>query len=415
MPYTGATAGYAAGEQTNTSKLDYALETTFNVAPGGAYQRLRMTGESLAVQDGVATPDEINDIPEDAETVLTSRSTRGSINGVVSYGTYDDLLAGVLGGDWVSVERSPNSDAWVAAVNDVTAANLVGYGCDSILMNNFDVSGIQKAGVVQIVDQTKNFSVSLPYHLLLRGGLGPTLVVPLHSFDALVGSGTTYALNKDAQVTFNSLVNDKLGKTFTFRKALAGQWQHFTGNMVSQVQISLQQGQAPTIQIDVVGSDMKVSTVDVSGSVNAATSTAIMNTVDGFLGCKIFGTAPAGCIRSASITLSRNGNAQDTGMGHVGACGVQFGSLQARMEIQYFFKDYTQFQAWQAGQKGVVSVSIQDQSGNGYEFLMLNGRIFNPTNPISQKNSTIVATVSVTGNPLPGGGTFGIRRIVAGV
>ena len=46
---------------------------------------------------------------------------------------------------------------------------------------------------------------------------------------------------------------------------------------------------------------------------------------------------------------------------------------------------------------------------------MLNGRIFNPTNPISQKNSTIVATVSVTGNPLPGGGTFGIRRIVAGV
>lgn len=414
MPYTGATAGYAAGEQTNTSKLDYALETTFNVAPGGAYQRLRMTGESLAVQDGVATPDEINDIPEDAETVLTSRSTRGSINGVVSYGTYDDLLAGVLGADWVSVTTKPGGNSYAAVTGDSTAAGLVGYACDTLLLNGFDASGIQSSGVVQIIDATKNFKAEIPYSLLIRS-MGPTLIMPLNSLSSLTAGASPYALSKDAQVIFRSAVNDKLGKTFTFRKALAGQWQHFTGNMVSQVQISLQQGQPPTIQIDVVGSDMKVSTVDVSGSVNAATSTSIMNTVDGFLGCKIFGTAPAGCIRSASITLSRNGNAQDTGMGHVGACGVQFGSLQARMEIQYFFKDYTQFLAWQAGQKGVVSVSIQDASGNGYEFMMLNGRIFNPTNPISQKNSTIVTTVSVTGNPLPGGGTFGIRRIVAGV
>ncbi|MBM3096606.1 phage tail protein [Gluconobacter cerinus] len=401
MPYTGATAGYAAGEQTNTSKLDYALETTFNVAPGGAYQRLRMTGESLAVQDGVATPDEINDIPEDAETVLTSRSTRGSINGVVSYGTYDDLLAGVLGADWSASAKFTSTDASAIRLNSNLIINLGDDG-------GFKAS-IPAAGIVHILDTTKAIDYSTHYSIDYGGHIN-------------IGSGffTEYnwndgTLTPGATLTVNGITNDKLGKTFTFRKALAGQWQHFTGNMVSQVQISLQQGQAPTIQIDVVGSDMKVSTVDVSGSVNAATSTAIMNTVDGFLGCKIFGTAPAGCIRSASITLSRNGNAQDTGMGHVGACGVQFGSLQARMEIQYFFKDYTQFLAWQAGQKGVVSVSIQDASGNGYEFMMLNGRIFNPTNPISQKNSTIVTTVSVTGNPLPGGGTFGIRRIVAGV
>ena len=413
MPYTGATAGYAAGEQTNTSKLDYALETTFNVAPAGAYQRLRMTGESLAVQDGVATPDEINDIPEDAETVLTSRSTRGSINGVVSYGTYDDFVAGVLGADWAG---SPSTSTASGSTLKITAMDTVANGLDSLWAHNPDrgISGFFSnfiAGMtVTIVDSVSKTSYA--GKILKVSDAADTLYFVAGSM-GFPAAGAD--LSDQAVVRSLSIANDKLGKTFTFRKALAGQWQHFTGNMVSQVQISLQQGQAPTIQIDVVGSDMKVSTVDVSGSVNAATSTAIMNTVDGFLGCKIFGTAPAGCIRSASITLSRNGNAQDTGMGHVGACGVQFGSLQARMEIQYFFKDYTQFLAWQAGQKGVVSVSIQDASGNGYEFMMLNGRIFNPTNPISQKNSTIVTTVSVTGNPLPGGGTFGIRRIVAGV
>ncbi|WP_157765158.1 phage tail tube protein [Acetobacter senegalensis] len=100
---TGATTGYAAGEQTNTSPVDYAQEVTYNIAPAGTYQRLRLTGESLAAQDSTSTPDEINNLPEVAETVLTGRSTGGSVNGVLSYGTYDDFLAGVLGADFTSL------------------------------------------------------------------------------------------------------------------------------------------------------------------------------------------------------------------------------------------------------------------------------------------------------------------------
>jgi len=136
-----------------------------------------------------------------------------------------------------------------------------------------------------------------------------------------------------------------------------------------------------------------------------------MDVVNGFLGCTIFGATPSGCIRSATITLSRNGSGQDSGMGHVGACGIQPGSFQAAMEIQYFFKDYNEFHAWQAGLKGIVSIAVKGGDGKGYRFSLLNGRIFNPTNPISQKNSTLVTTVSVTGNPIPGGGTFSIARI----
>ncbi|MGV4877636.1 phage tail tube protein [Acetobacter indonesiensis] len=398
MAYTGATTGYAAGEQTNTSPVDYALETTYNTAPGGTYQRLRITGESLAVQDGTSTPDEINDLPEDAETVLTSRSVSGSVNGVLSYGTFDDFLAGVLGADWLGPIAFTATSSNTVRPNN----NLLIFPNDN---GNF-VSSLPKSSVFRLQSASK----SLDYTGFYSGKeyansvtIGPDFFKKYNWNDGLLA---------DAVVTIYGITNGNLGKTFTVRKKLTGEWQTFTGNMVNQIQIQLQKGQVPTIQIDFVGSDQSIVTADVSSAVNPATTSPLMDTVGGFMGCSIFGNAPAGCIQSATITLARNNSGQDTGMGHVGACGVQFGSLKASMDIEYFFKDFTEFTAWQAGKKGPVSVSIKGSDGYGYQFSVLNGRIFNPKNPISGKNATIVTTISVTGNPLPGGGTFAISRIV---
>lgn len=398
MAYTGATTGYAAGEQTNTSPVDYALETIYNTAPGGTYQRLRITGESLAVQDGTSTPDEINDLPEDAETVLTSRSVSGSVNGVLSYGTFDDFLAGVLGADWAgpfSFTASPGNPARPNSNKILLPSDAGAF-----------IGTLPQSGVFRIVSKTNGWDYSGKY---VVSGDKNSIIIGAEFFAQYNWKDGTV---NDAVITVNGIVNSGLGKTFTIRKKLTGEWQTFTGNMVNQIQIQLQKGQVPTVQIDFVGSDMSTVTSDISSAVNPATTSPLMDTVGGFLGCSIFGNAPAGCIQSATITLARNNSGQDTGMGHVGACGVQFGSLKVSMDIEYFFKDFTEFTAWQAGKKGQVSVSIKGSDGYGYQFMVLNGRIFNPKNPISVKNATIVTTISITGNPRPGGGTFAISRIV---
>ncbi|MPQ75238.1 phage tail tube protein [Acetobacter senegalensis] len=401
---TGATTGYAAGEQTNTSPVDYAQEVTYNTPPGGTYQRLRMTGESLAPQDSTSTPDEINDLPEVAETVLTGRSTSGSINGVLSYGTYDDFLAGILGADFFA-------SSVLAKNGPVTLVSKDSYrsGNDTLLYSaTGEIASWPKAGLVRIAIPSSGFDQILAYKTIYSG---TTLGFDAGTLDPLMGGKATATLPEDATVELNGITNASLGKTYAIRKKLAGEWQVFSGNMVNQVQIQLQKGQVPTVQIDFVGSDMTVTTVDVSSAVNAATSSPLMDVVGGFLGCSVFGNTPAGCIQSATITLARDGSGQDTGMGHVGACGIQFGALKASMDIEYFFKDYQQFLDWQSGKKGQVSVGIKGSDGYGYQFTLLNGRIFNPKNPISGKNATIVTTISVTGNPLPGGGTFAIARI----
>lgn len=407
MAYTGATTGFAAGAETNTSAVDYALEVTYNQPSTGAYQGLRYTDVSLAVNETETQPDEINDLPEMAQSVLTGRTTQGSISGILSVGTYDDLLAGVMTSDWQSVSFSSTSTVQIT----LTKSNPSWTNLPTVEVGGTTgFTGISPyGGFITLSDPTQSLNATVWYDNVANGG--HTIVLPSGALDNAFSGAAPLKISTTGSVKCSYILNGKIGKLFTFRKALASKWEIYSGTMVNQVQITLQKGQPATISIDLVGSDMTVSDTDIAASVTPRTSTPLINTVEGFLGCSIFGSAPAGCIQSATITLSRDGSGQDTGMGQVGACGIRLGSFKAAMEITYLFRDYQQFTDWKNGKTGPVYVGVKGSDGVGYQFTVLNGIIRNPKTPISGKNQTVVATVSVTANPVPGGGTFTITRI----
>ncbi|WP_349934942.1 phage tail tube protein [Acetobacter sp. A11-2] len=420
MAYTGGTNGYAAGAESNSSALDYALETTYNTPPTGAYQALRYTDFSLDVNETEAQPDEINDVPEMAESVLTGRTTQGSLSGIMSVVTYEDMLAGIMGADW-----SANAVSMGNPGSDVLHASDTSFMDGVDCLQTADVTSAKKfpaAGNLIISDPDCGFVINVPYTkidtvsvpnsavFVFGNGMLNSAAPLLKQCYGVMGTGSV-KLGANSTYFIPSILNGKLGKAFTFRQKLANNWRLFSGTMVNQVQITLQKSQPATVTIDLLGSDMAVSTSDISSSVTPRTATPLIDTVEGFMGCSIFGNAPAGCIQSATITLSRDSSGQDTGMGHVGACGIRFGSFKAAMEITYFFKDYQQFTDWKNGKTGPVTVGVQGRDGVGYQFTVLNGVIRNPKAPISGKNSTVVATVSVTANPIPGGGTFAITRV----
>lgn len=399
MTYTGATTGFAAGAETNTSAVDYALETTYNQPPTGAYQALRYTDCSLAVNETETQPDEINGVPEMAQSVLTGRTTQGSISGILSVGTFEDMLAGVMTADWLNIVATVvGSDTFQIYAEEFNGFDLVkwfgpknrGFPASGVIIINDPGNGLHNVMTEYFTQDNQAF--------YLPGGVVSSLVTK----DVVSSVGAT--------ITFNGITNGKIGKTFCFRKALSGNWEIYSGTMVNQVQITLQKGQPATVSVDLVGSDMTLSNTDIAASVTPRTTTPLINTVEGFLGCQIFGNAPSGCIQSATITLSRDGSGQDTGMGHVGACGVRLGSFKAALEITYLFRDYAQFKDWAAGKTGPVTIGVKGADGQGYVFAALNGVIRNPKTPISGKNQTVVATVSVTANPMTVGGTFAIAR-----
>lgn len=423
MAYTGGTNGYAAGAESNKSAVDYALEITYNTPPTGAYQALRYTDFSLDVNETETQPDEINDVPEMAESVLTGRTTQGSLSGILSVDTYEDLLAAVMGADWSANAISMGNISSKDQIHSADYGFIGGVDCLAVS----DVASAKKfpaTGNLIISDPDSGFVINIAYTkidtvsvsdmavFIFGNGALNFAASLLKKCYGVAGTGAV-SIGPNSTYFIPSILNGKLGKTFTFRQMLANSWRLFSGTMVNQVQITLQKGQPATVSIDLLGSDMDVSTTDISSSVTPRTATPLIDTVEGFMGCSIFGNAPAGCIQSATITLSRDSSGQDTGMGHVGACGVKFGSFKATMEITYFFKDYQQFTDWKNGKTGPVTVGVKGADGVGYQFTVLNGVIRNPKAPISGKNTTVVATVSVTANPIPGGGTFAITRVTS--
>ena len=97
-----ATAGYQAGIETSDVVLAYAQEANYGALPNTAFQALRLTGESLAGTKQRTRPGEILTTGEVSAAVTQQESAGGNVNFALSYGTYDDLLAGAFGADWVA-------------------------------------------------------------------------------------------------------------------------------------------------------------------------------------------------------------------------------------------------------------------------------------------------------------------------
>ncbi|UMM63098.1 phage tail tube protein [Aristophania vespae] len=98
--YTGATKGYFAAYQANDAIMALAMEDKYGVVSTKNYQQVRLTGENFRAQTQTARPDEINSLAEASQSVITQVAVSGTLTGALSYGTYDDLLAAVVCGDW---------------------------------------------------------------------------------------------------------------------------------------------------------------------------------------------------------------------------------------------------------------------------------------------------------------------------
>jgi hypothetical protein len=409
-PYTGSTTGYAAGEQTNAGVITYIMESAYKVAQAGAAQDLRFTSETLAKSETTSSPDEINELAETSQTVVTQVSASGSISGAMSYGTYDDMLAAVMTEDWRPAKVAIGIDSKATpAVTGSYALKSATHNGNDVLLTSADLSAWPATGIIHLTDTVNGLDLYAKY-IGINGGL----MLPAGTLNAsdgtpLVADGT--AMSDGTAIVLADIMNGTVYKTWSIQKKLGSQFQIYPGSMVSQAQISLQQGQVPTIQLDMQCANLLLSTAALTQTVTPRTTSLIMDTVGGFAGATIFGKAPSGCVRTATITLSRDGNAQDIGMGHADACGIRFGSFKAAGSLEYFFKDYTEFQKVQSGVTGPVTLSLKGEDGRGYVFVFINATLRNFKTPITGKNATVVVQCDIEANPSPGGLTFAIFRI----
>ncbi|MFC4169606.1 phage tail tube protein [Teichococcus aestuarii] len=97
-----ATTNYQAGVETSAAQLAYLQESAWGVPATGQYKQLRYTGESLSGSKSRARSNEIRPDMQASEAITQEESAGGSLNFVLSYGTYDDILSALLGGEWAT-------------------------------------------------------------------------------------------------------------------------------------------------------------------------------------------------------------------------------------------------------------------------------------------------------------------------
>ena len=211
----------------------------------------------------------------------------------------------------------------------------------------------------------------------------------------------------------NTIQNGAVVKTWTIIEKLNGKWVVRPGSFCTQGQITFAQGGFAAVAFDYTCKGQSIADADPATAYTAAPTGKIFDTVGNFVGVTIQGKAPAGCVRQVQITLNRNGSGSDYGMGHADACGIRPGEILATGQLQFFVKTWDEYQLYAAGTQGPIAITVKDAAGNSYVFTFLNAALRNPQINAGSKNTTIVATFDISGNPLAAGGTFKIDRIPA--
>lgn len=417
MAFTGATAGLAAGAQTNDTRMDFALETTYATPPTGNYQALRITGESFSRAQTTARPEEINALKQVSQSVVTQISASGTISGALSSGTFDDLIAGVMGADWSATTVTASLKNTPASVIQIRMDNWSGYSsvvafltpAGSQIVNS--LAALPEVGIATITDAKSGLVFSAPY--TMNPSKSVLLVDP-----AILSQYSSYMTDNvlvcgdNSTIAFSGIANGTLDKTFTIRKKLLGQFLLYPGSLITRVQIQLQQAQFGTVSIDATSANEMLSATDIATTVLPVPSGGVHNPVNNFLGVTINGEAPEGCVTQFTCTLARDGSANDYGMGHADACGVRPGQFTASGSIEFYFRSWDQYQACIAGTQGAIIVKTVDDSGNGYAFIFTNAALRNGKVNSSQTNQTVKASFDIEGNPTADGGpTFTIVRL----
>lgn len=400
MPFTGPTSGNLAGAQANDNQYSYILESTYGTAPtAGAWQRLRLMSENIRANKTRARPQELSTTYESSAAITTQVGVSGTINGALSTGTWDDVLAGALMSDFTTVTANitAQSGAGSGALN-VGATN-------QIVIVNTDFATVPNLGVLSISGD--NAATNGPW-AYIKATSSIVFIYPLLASQVFAG----HNLATGASINFKTALNGATFKSYSLQAKIGNGFLLRTGGFVNRIQVSAQHGQFATIATDFQFANEVHNTADAAaGGYTAAPVGTVHDTVYGFAGVMLNGAqALVNKVTQCSLTIARDGADQDYAMGTPIAVGQRPGSILISGSIQMFFADYTMYDSFQQEAQGMFALTTRDRSGAGYVFFIPNAQMMNPQINAGGKNQPVLATFDIEGNPSTSGGTMAVGR-----
>ncbi|MCG7357139.1 phage tail tube protein [Roseomonas mucosa] len=381
---SGSVLDYQAGVESTEVVLSYAAESTWKVAPSVPTRILRMTGESLAGTKTRNRPQEIESSRQASPAVTTARQAGGGINFALSSGTYDGLFPSLMGSDWTAdLAITGTNIAAAAAGNQLTGPAGTFNAVQVKQWVRIEGDGAwpaANAGFFFVSAKASDGS-----SITLRGG---TLV------NAAAGPAV--------RVRGSMIRNGRDVKTLYFQKELRDKWLRYPGCLVSGFTLNLGQGDFGSGSWTLIAADQFRPDTQAdfgTGAQIAAPTGRIHDSVDGFKKALLDEVEFDSAITGVSLTVTREGAAQDYAMGSPESAGVRAGTLTASGTVRAFFRTWAQYENAEQEIATRFSFGSFDPDGAGYMFTLHSAVLVNPQFVAGARDSAVTAEYTLEGNP----------------
>jgi hypothetical protein len=397
-----ATTGYSAAPISNDVILSYGVESAWGVLPSVQFQAIRFTSESLSGTKKRDRPAEAGQY-EVSAAVTTEEKAGGNIAFALSYGTYDDMLSCVWGQDWQAAQSI------TAILTDMTITATTGV-LTSTLSTKF--SNLAVGQWIRMLGWTNAANNGYFRITAKASNQNITLSLPSGTYSNFV---TETSAAGNAGIRASTMLNSSLFKSLHFQKKLAAsQFLRYPGVSFPNFTLSGGVGQFLNGSFDLMSQSESKSTSDAStGAVLAAPAGRVHDPVTNFIGSYWNNAVVDATVDSFSLTVARENQSQQYGMGNASAVGVTPGRLMASGMLKMFFKNYTYYDLFKAETAGALTIITRDAAGAAYAITVEAANLMNPKILAGGPNQPVYAEFEVEGNPLSTGGTVRLDRLAA--
>lgn len=346
----------------NQVAMRYVAEVTSGTTPASpALKAIRFTGEDLNFNIDFEKSEEISADRMVTDTIQVGASADGSINGELSYLSYEDFFEAGLFSTWATTgtaisaatDIAINKTAGTPDTYQLEAAGPSDFTAHALVVGQFvKIAGFSPAGTfwAQIVSIASGVLVIYPLTDVIDDAAGDSVTItPLN----YVRNGTTR-------------------KSFTIQKAFTDLttpvYYNFVFSVIDSIMFTIETKSIMKMEFGIVAKNGSMTTTQfASATTPAANTNDVMSSV-GNVSSIVFDGDPGATtyyFNKLELEINNNVRGQDA-VGTLGFIGIVPGRMEITGSIELYFESNALFTKFSAATAFALSIMVADSAGQRY-------------------------------------------------
>ena len=367
----------------NEAALRFGVESTYNTAPANM-QVIEATSEDFQQNTQTTRSRKIRADRQSNGAVRTGVNATGTLNGELSYGTFDDLFESLF-----------QSAGWSSAVTVISASVNVAFTASGAVVDLSTGSWTNTPTVgawLQIAGSTSNNVV------------GKVATATTNQFTLTFATLQDEAEGDSVTITQGAqIVNGTTFSSFHFERQytdLSSEYVRYGGMSPNTFEMAVGTANVVTVAFGFLGSSELSATSAVDASPTAATTTEVMNTVDHV--SSVFENGSS--VQVTSINLRYNNNlGERLAVGTFGAISLRSGTIEVGGAGQAYYESKALADRSINFTTSSIVLVFTDAAGNVYVFDVPATKITTNRRNITGQNADVFNDFTFEAQPGDGG------------